>query len=70
VATLSSWKRWVVALHGARQRSGIEKIGISGEWRIADIMDFRYDGVIEGGGGTPQIRGENHGGSGDRADQQ
>src|SRR5262249_31818402 len=30
-ATLSFWKPWVAALHGARQRSGIEKSGISGD---------------------------------------
>jgi len=37
----------VVALHGAQQRSGIEKIGISGDCRIADKTDFRYESVIE-----------------------
>ena len=35
-ATWSCSKRWAVALPGARQRSGIEKFGISGKCRIAD----------------------------------
>src|SRR5690349_1701571 len=42
--TLSCLKRWVVALHGARQRSGIEKIQESGECRIVDTDGFCYEG--------------------------
>src|SRR5258707_529553 len=57
-ATSSCWKRWVVALHGARRRSGIEKVGISGNWRIADGMGFRYECVIETAGAR-RLRREN-----------
>jgi integration host factor subunit alpha len=42
----------VVALHGARQRSGIEKYQQSVESRIADTVDFRYATVIETAGAS------------------
>jgi hypothetical protein len=43
----------VVALHGARQRSDIEMFGISGNCRIADGTEIRYESVIETAGGMP-----------------
>jgi integration host factor subunit alpha len=45
----------VVALHGARQRSGIEKYRQSVESRIADTAGFRYGTVIEAAGARREI---------------
>jgi integration host factor subunit alpha len=45
-----------VVSHGEPQRSGIEKVGISGDCRIADATEFRYESVIETAGGTPSTR--------------
>src|SRR6516165_1974599 len=66
-ATLLCSKQWVVALHGARQRSGIEKSGISG-----DKLNCRRVGIPlrkrnRNGGGTPLKAGEKHGRSRHRA---
>jgi hypothetical protein len=57
-ATWLCLKQWVVALHGERQRSGIEKIGISVICRIADRGGFRYESVIETAGYKPLRAGE------------
>jgi integration host factor subunit alpha len=46
----------VVALHGAQQRSGIEKNGKSVKCRIADNTEFRYEGVTDSGGGADKRR--------------